>query len=125
MVGKKELKIAKSLFRKSLTNGSVEAVKVRTILNAIAKQRPAHMIGILRNYKRLIEASLSGEEVIVETPAKISNISTFEREIKEKTSAKRIIYKVNPNIIVGAKITHGDWVFDSTLDNKLGQLTNS
>lgn len=123
MVGKKELKIAKSLFRKSLTNGSVETVKVRTILNAIAKQKPAHMIGILRNYKRLIETSLSGEEVIVETPAKIFNISTFEREIKAKTRAKRIIYKVNPTIIVGAKITHGDWVFDSSLDSKLNQLT--
>lgn len=123
MVGKKELKIAKSLFRKSLSGGSVDSKKVNLILKAIVTQKPAHMVGILRNYKRFVEAALKKEEVLIESAAKIANVSSIGKEIKEKTHAKRITYKINPAILIGARIIHGDWIFDSTLDTKLQRLT--
>ncbi|OGD87380.1 hypothetical protein A2870_01380 [Candidatus Curtissbacteria bacterium RIFCSPHIGHO2_01_FULL_41_11] len=125
MTGKKELKIAKTLFRKSLSDGLVDSQKVKSILKVITREKPAHLVGILRNYKRLLESALSKEQVIVETAAKIPNLPEIEKEIKEKTKARRIIVKINPRLVLGAKITHGDWIFDSTLSAKLNNLIKS
>lgn len=125
MTGKKELQIAKSLFRKSLTDGSVNSKKVRTILKELSSQRVSRLVGILRAYRRLLSSALSQEEVVVESATKITNLNEFEKEIKVKTKAKRIVYKINPKIIIGAKITHGDWIYDSTLSAKLERLTMS
>ena len=47
----------------------------------------------------------------------------MEKELLSKTKAKRIKYKINPKLIFGLRITHGDFVYDATLDSKLKQLT--
>jgi len=124
MTGKKELKIAKGMFKQSLTSDIVDTKKVRTIIKEVVVQKPAHLIRILRAYKRLLASALSKEVVVIEMATKIANLKEFEKEIKAKTHAKRIIYKTNPKIITGAKVTHGDWIYDSTLDTKLKQLTS-
>jgi len=114
-------KIAKSLFKKSLNNdGLVDTKKVQIILNTIVFQKPPQLIKILRKYKKLIEAALSREELVVETAEKLSSQKKFA-----KTGSTRINYKINPNIVLGARITHGDWVWDETLQAKLENLTKA
>ena len=82
------------------------------------------MASILKIYKKLIENTLLKEQVVVETALRLTNQKKIEKEILNRTGAKRIIYKTNPKIVLGAKITHGDWVWDETLSAKLAQLLN-
>ena len=119
-------KIAKYLFKKSLSgDGFVDTKKVQVILNAIVSQKPPQLIKILKIYKKLIAAALSHEELVVETAEKLSNQKKFEQNLFTKTGSTKISYKINPNIVLGARITHGDWVWDETLQAKLKQLTNA
>lgn len=125
MTSKKELQIAKKMYKNSLTDGSVDSKKVKAILKEMTGQKLTHPKRVLVTYKRLIEAAIAKDQVVVESAAKIPNEKAFESQLKTKTRAKRVIYRINPKIIIGAKITHGDWIYDNTLDAKLAQLTNN
>ena len=61
--------------------------------------------------------------MIVETAQKTKESEKMEKELLSKTGARRIKYKINPEMIFGLKITHGDFVYDASLDSKLKQLT--
>lgn len=125
MITKKNLKIAGSLAKQSLDkNGWVSELKVRHIVSQISKQKPQQATSILKTYRRLIESVLAKEEVVIESPVKIS-LRNLENELIKKTGARKVIYKINPNLVFGAKITHGDWVWDASLDSKLKQLTTN
>lgn len=115
-------KIAKTLFKKSLTDGTVNVKKVQLVLKETVARKPPQLVSILKIYKKLIENTLLEEQVVVETALKLANQKKIEKEILNKTGAKKIIYKTNPKIVLGAKITHGDWVWDATLGAKLAQL---
>lgn len=125
MISKKELQIAKAMFRKSLKEGTVDAGAVKSALKEIAGQKLAHPKRVLKTYMRLIVAAIAKEEVIVESATKIASLKEFEREIKSKTGVKKIVYKTNPQIIIGARVTHGDWIYDNTLDAKLKQVISN
>lgn len=122
MITKKHLKIAKSLFKKSLNDkGLVSPTKIKSVLSKLAREKTVGKVAILKVYKRLIENALKQEEVIIESATGIEN-NPQAKEIIKKIDAKKINFKTNSDLIFGAKITHGDWVFDATLDSKLKQL---
>lgn len=120
---KKESKIAKLFFKKSLTKGYVDTQKVRQILKLAGSNELAHPTRVLKSYKRLIENALAKETIIVESASQIANEKKYDQELMSKTGATKVVHKINPQIVIGAKITHGDWIYDDTLDNKLNQLT--
>lgn len=118
------MQIVRVLLAKSLDkNGIVSSQKVHQILAAISKERPPGTAGILKAYRRLLQSRLKKEEVEVET-AQVVKSKNLQKVILRKTGAKRVIFRTNQNLTIGAKITHGDWVWDETLDAKLAQLTN-
>ena len=118
---KKIAKIAKLLFKKSVTGGTVDNKKVELILKNLAK-KPSDTLKILKIYKKLIETALSWQEVAIETANKSQLDKKLQSQVLSKTKAQKIKYKINPKIIIGAKITHGDWIYDATLDTKIQQL---
>ncbi|OGD89487.1 hypothetical protein A3I53_03605 [Candidatus Curtissbacteria bacterium RIFCSPLOWO2_02_FULL_40_13b] len=120
---KKKSQVAKFLFKKSLKNGNVDPLRVHHILKIVGNLKPPESVVILKNYKRLIKEKIAKEEVIIEIPKKPANSKVFEQQLLKMTKAKKIIYKLNPKIVFGAKITHGDWIYDTTLQTKLEQLT--
>lgn len=138
---KKILKIAKAMLKQSLNQGSVDSNKVQQVLKETIAKKPKNLVNILKKYKKLIQTALSQEEVIVETATPIVNRSPrskgrgslflnqnkkdLEDQIIAKTGARRVSYKTNPKIVLGAKITHGDWIWDASLDAKLRKLTNA
>ena len=123
MTTKKQLKIAKTMLKRSLNpDGSVANQKVRQVLQQNVKEKPIGFLRILKYYKKLIGQALSKEEIIIESATKITS-DKLEKELLFKTGARKVSKKINPNIVLGAKITNGDWVFDATLDAKLEQLT--
>lgn len=120
---RKIAKIAKFLFKKSLTNGAVDAKKVDSILKNLAKKPLPDIVKILKIYKKLIEIALGWQEITVETADKSALDKKLQSQLLSKTAAQKIRYKIDPKIIIGAKIRHGDWEFDATLDAKLRLLT--
>ena len=123
MRGKKIKNLAKIMFKKSLKDGLINPTSVSAVLKEIASQKPHGLKNILKSYKHLIEAKIAQEELIVETAQKTKDIEKMEKELLSKTKAKRIKYKINPKLIFGLRITHGDFVYDATLDSKLKQLS--
>lgn len=120
---RQKIKIAKDLLKKSLSSGSVDANKVTAVLKNLAASKPQGQVGILKVYKRLIESKIAAETLTIESPASISTLKKFEKELLKKTGAKKTQYIVNPNLVFGARITNGDWVWEDTLETKLKQLT--
>lgn len=121
---KKQLLAAKNMFKESLTDNNIDPAKVRQILKKIIAQRSTNLVNILKIYKRLIETKLTQEQVIVETAADLTNQKELARKLIAKTKAKKVLVRINPKIVFGVKIVHGDWIWDATLDAKLKQLTN-
>jgi len=123
MKGKKIKDLAKIMYKKSLKDGLINPASVSTVLKEIVSQKPPGLKNVLKLYKHLIESKIAREELIVETAQKTKEVEKMEKELLSKTEAKRIKYKINPKLIFGLKITHGDFVYDATLDSKLKQLT--
>ncbi len=124
MISRKKQKIiAKQMFRDSLTNGSTDSEKIRKVLGRAILEKPSGLLNILKIYKRLVETAVAKEQIILETAMALSNKKPLEKELLKKTGARKILYKTSPKITFGAKITHGDWIYDATLDAKLAQLT--
>jgi len=123
MKGKKIKVLAKVMFKKSLKEGVVNSASVSAVLKETISQKPQNLKNILKFYKHLIEDKIAREELIVETAQKTKEIEKMEKELLSKTGARRIKYKINPKLIFGLRITHGDFVYDATLDSKLKQLT--
>ncbi len=124
-MAKKQKQIARTLFKKSLKNNLVDPNKVSQILTRLAESKTLGLKSILLTYKRLIETAIGRQEVVIEAATKIRNTTAWEKQLIQKTGAKKVIYKINPNIVFGARVTHGDWVWDATLGAKLKQLTIS
>lgn len=120
---RQKTKIAKDLLKKSLTANLVDPRKVSAILKNLTASNPQGLIGILKVYKRLIEAKIAGETLTIESPIPINTLKKFEKDLFKKTVAKKVVYIVNPRLVFGAKITSGDWVWENTLATKLQQLT--
>ena len=123
MKGKKIKYLAKVMLKKSLKEGIVNSAGVSAVLKEMISQKPPGLKNILKFYKHLIEDKIAREELIVETTQKTKEIEKMERDLLSKTGAKRIKYKIAPKLIFGLKITHGDFVYDATLDSNLRQLT--
>ena len=123
MKGKKIKGLAKIMYKKSLKEGLVNLAGVSAVLKEIVSQKPHGLKNILKSYKHLMESKIAHEELIVETAQKTKDIEKMEKDLLLKTGAERIKYKINPKLIFGLKITHGDFVYDATLDSKLKQLT--
>ena len=111
------------MYKKSLKEGLVNLASVSAVLKEIVSQKPHGLKNILKSYKHLIEAKIAQEELIVETAQKTKDIEKMERDLLSKTGTRRIKYKINPKLIFGLRITHGDFVYDATLESKLKQLT--
>lgn len=123
MTGKKQIeKAAKTLFYASLTGGKIDTKKVQTILNIVTKEKPLGLIHLLRAYKKHIAHTMSWEKVVIETPDASALPENYKAAIKRQTGATRITSKINADIVFGARVTHGDMIWDNTLEAKLNQL---
>jgi len=123
MKSSKEIKLrAKEMFKRSLKDGQIDPQKVKDVLKELSDQKEAKTTKILRIYKNLISQALSWQEVVVETA--LDTIGDDQkRSIIAKTEAQSVKIVKNPKIVAGAKIYHGDWVYDETLEGKLKLLT--
>lgn len=123
MKGSKKLtKIAKVMFKNSVSGGYLDTNKARRIIAEVSTQKPTGLAKILTTYKKYIERQIASEEIIIESAVPLPNKS-LEKELLSKTGARRIKYEINSQMVTGAKIKHGDWLYDESLSGKLANLT--
>lgn len=123
---KKKLAVAKTMFKQSLNEkGFIDPKKVNRVLREISSLKPAGLVNILKTYRRLVEEKIRLEEITVEAGTKVSNQKKVKEELISRSGARVAKFKINPSIVFGARITHGDWIFDSNLPAKLKQLTQN
>ncbi|GEM_PF-2959061 len=116
---KYQKKVAKLMFKNSLSYGFLDENKVRKILFEVTKTKTRGTSSILKLYKRLVASQLSKEQIIIEAPLKIDIPKSTHDRLISKLGAKRIKFVQNDDIVIGARVTHGDWIFDRSLDSKL------
>lgn len=123
MKNSKDIKLkAKEMFKRSLENGKINPQKVKAVLGEFLGLKEAKTTKILKVYKNLMSQALSWQEVVVEIA--LDTLSDDQRRsILAKTGAQSVKVVKNPKIVAGAKIYHGDWIYDETLEGKLRQLT--
>jgi len=124
MQKRQQIKIARALYKASLKNGVLDNTRAQKVLEQIVKLHPQGLIGILQNYGRLISQALSWQSVVLES-ASVSGMRDLEKKLIKTTGARKVIFKHNPNFVFGARITHGDWIYEDTLESKLRQLTTN
>ncbi len=115
-------KLAKKLYTVSILNGEIDRNRVHAIVATVLQSATRNKTTVLKQYKKYIEAFVRTREVIVEVPDGFAIDRKMEQEIMEKTHAKNITVYENAGLIFGVKITHGDWVYDNTLDSQLGKI---
>ena len=121
---KRGQQIAKLLCKKCcMSEGYIQPDKIHLVLKELTRQKPAGYTNVLKALKRQVARVQDREKVTVEAAQIPSNWKEFEKGLIERTHAKRILFKQNPEMIFGVKITHGDWVWEETLNSKLEQLT--
>ena len=120
---KKLIKEARKLFKASLKNNLIDENKVKKILKVVSLQKNPQFLKILKIYKRLVAQKTAQEELTIETSTPLKQ-TILTKKLMKNTKARRIIYKINKQMIFGAKVKFGDWIYDLTLDSKLKQLTN-
>lgn len=125
MIKKKQLHIARLMLKASLKNGFIDNQKAQTVLHSVVKNKPQGLSSILKTYKRAIQSQLNLETILIESGAKIKNLAGFEKKLLAKTGAHKVTYKINPEMVFGAKVSHGDWVWEESLDSSLKQLISN
>jgi F0F1-type ATP synthase delta subunit len=121
MQKRQQIKIARGLYKASLKNGMLDSIRAEKVLKEIVKLRPQGLIGILQNYSRLVSQALSWQTVVVES-ASVSGVHNLEKTLIKSTGAQKVQFKHDPKLVFGARITHGDWIYEDTLASKLQQL---
>src|SRR3989344_1590795 len=112
MINKRKItKIARFMFKKSLKENQLDNSQVVNIVQKIIKLKPDGYLKILKSYKKLIAAKTSQETLTIESATPISG--SLQKELLTRTEARYIQVKINKNLVFGAKIIHGDWVYEA------------
>ncbi len=123
MTGNKKLiQIAKIMFKNSMSHGYLDNSRAKRVLAEVSSLKPTGLAKILTTYKKYVQQQIAREEIIIESAIAVPN-KNMEKELLSKTGAKRIKYQINSQMVTGAKIKHGDWLYDESLSGKLSNLT--
>jgi F-type H+-transporting ATPase subunit delta len=118
-------KLAKGMLRTSLTDGALDAAKVKKVTEAVIAARPRNTVGVLKEFARLVRLEEAKRSAVIE--------STTELEAAEKSAITRTLrakygadvtaeYKINPALLGGLRIQIGSDVLDASVRTRLDRL---
>jgi len=118
-------KLAKALVRSSLTDGALDAAKVKKATDAVIAAKPRNTIGVLKEFARLLRLELAKREAIIEstTDLEAAEKSAITRALRAKYGADVTTeYKTNPALLGGLRIQIGSDVLDASVRTRLDRL---
>ena len=106
-------RILSALIERSITNNKLDSKKVERIANDLSrKQLKAYIDGL----KKWLEKNT----VTVESALKLSQAT--KDEYKKTFGQKEVIFRQNPDLIVGTRITDNDMIYEFNLQDTLKHI---
>src|SRR5262245_36646936 len=118
-------KLAKDLLRASLTDGVLDADKVKKATAAVIDSKPRNTIGVLKEFARLLRLELRKREATVESSADLESTekTAITRALRAKYGADVTAeYTTNPALLGGLRIQIGSDVLDASVRTRLDRL---
>lgn len=122
---KENLRIAKKIFKLSLSKNDLDESKITIVVSEIKKSYKSAAIGILKSYLTILQNKIRRQTLVIESAQSLNtNIvdklkNSFEKRFNEKITTQ---VKQNPNILGGLKITLENTQWDYSIKGKLDQM---
>jgi F-type H+-transporting ATPase subunit delta len=118
-------KNARSLFRVCMTDGRLDASRVRAVADAVATDKPRGYLSILQVFSRLVRLELERRHAVIESAAPLT-----ESEMKEVRAEITRVHgddltfdtAVRPDLIGGLRVRVGSDVWDGSVRARLEAL---
>ena len=118
-------KTARSLFRGCLTDGKLDASRVRAVTEVVATDKPRGYLSILQVFSRLVRLELERRHAVIESAAPLT-----ESEMKEvraeitRAHGDDLTFDtaVRPDLIGGLRVRVGSDVWDGSVRARLEAL---
>jgi F-type H+-transporting ATPase subunit delta len=118
-------KTARSLFRGCLTDGRLDASRVRAVTEVVATDKPRGYLAILQVFSRLVRLELERRHAVIESAAPLT-----ESEMKEvraeitRAHGDDLTFDtaVRPDLIGGLRVRVGSDVWDGSVRARLEAL---
>lgn len=122
---KENLKIARKLFKISLSNNDLDRSRIKAVVDEIKKSYKKAALGVLKSYLSIVQRKIQRQTLIVESAQLLGSNEimrlkdSFEKKSSEKITAKLI---QNPSILGGFKITLDDNQWDYSIRGKIDRM---
>jgi F-type H+-transporting ATPase subunit delta len=118
-------RLARELFRNSLTEGRVDDDKVRSLIDAVLGARPRYFQQVLKVYLRRLRMELAKRHAVVETAAPLEPAA--QERMTEGLQTRygtdlTFEYRVTPALIGGARVRVGSDVWEASVRSRLAAL---
>jgi len=118
-------KTARSLFRACLTDGKLDASRVRAVTEVVATDKPRGYLSILQVFSRLVRLELERRHAVIESaePLTESEMKEVRAEIT-RAHGDDLTFDtaVRPDLIGGLRVRVGSDVWDGSVRARLEAL---
>jgi len=124
-VSKDAKRNARRLFQSCFTDGMFDEARARAMVEAVARQKPRHYIGILNVFQRLVRLEVARNTAQVESAADLPSDQRTEVEQRLRQLYGRPLtyqFRTSAGLIGGLRITVGSDVWDGSVSNRLETL---
>jgi F-type H+-transporting ATPase subunit delta len=122
---KESRKLSKQLFQASFTNGAIDDQKVSIVAKKLVDARPRNVIGLFKEYQRLVRLEVEKHHALIESAAGLDEATSGQLVdgLKAKYGADLSTeFRVTPELLGGVRIKIGSDVFDSSVRERLNRL---
>ena len=118
-------KSARSLFRGCMSDGKLDALRVRAVTDMLASEKPRGYLAILQSFARLVRLELERRHVVIESAAPLteSEMTKLRADIN-RTHGDDLTFDtaVRPELIGGLRVRVGSDVWDGSVRARLEAL---
>ena len=118
-------KSARSLFRSCMSDGKLDASRVRAVTDALASEKPRGCLAIMQVLSRLVRLELERRHVVIESAAPLteSEMNNLRADII-RTHGDDLTFDtaVRPELIGGLRVRVGSDVWDGSVRARLEAL---
>ena len=118
-------KSARSLFRSCMSDGKLDATRVRAVTDTLASEKPRGYLAIMQSFARLVRLELERRHVVIESAAPLteSEMTKLRTDIT-RTHGDDLTFDtaVRPELIGGLRVRVGSDVWDGSVRARLEAL---
>lgn len=118
-------KTARSLFRSCLSDGKLDASRVRAVTDTLATEKPRGYLAILQVFSRLVRLELERRHAVIESAAPLteSEMNNLRADLT-RTHGDDLTFDtaVRPELIGGLRVRVGSDVWDGSVRARLEAL---